>query len=360
MDQAGRQETSSWLADEPDGLAAIVEALAEGVMLIGSDGRVRTCNPAAERILGFSRAQMMGRGSADAPWRTVRSDGAPCPVDDHPATLALRTGKAVSNVILGVYRPDGSLAWLSINAGPLTRAGEAHPHAVVVTFTDVSDQVERHRRLREHESRFRGYFNSPAVGVAVVGPDGRWLQVNDRLCAMLGYPREELQKLTFLDVTHEDDRRLHEEPVRQLLTGERDAYALDKRYVRKDGTTIWALVSVSVVRAAGDLPDQFLVLVKDITRRKETESELRSALTANERLVEELKSALQQVKTLSGYLPICAWCRKVRNDAGYWEQIEAYIAEHTDTLFSHGLCPDCMKKHYGDLLEEEDGNGNEK
>jgi hypothetical protein len=125
--------------------------------------------------------------------------------------------------------------------------------------------------------------------------------------------------------------------------------------VRKDGAIIWALTSVSVVRAAGDAPDQYLALVKDITRRKEAESGLRSTLAANEKLVQELQAALHQVKTLSGYLPICAWCRKVRNDAGYWEQIEAYIAAHTDTLFSHGLCPECMQKHYGDLLTDEDG-----
>ena len=78
---------------------------------------------------------------------------------------------------------------------------------------------------------------------------------------------------------------------------------------------------------------------RDITQRKRQEKE-------RLRLIEELRSALARVKTLSGLLPICASCKKIRNDHGYWEQVEIYIKNHSQADFTHGMCPDCIHKLY--------------
>jgi len=86
---------------------------------------------------------------------------------------------------------------------------------------------------------------------------------------------------------------------------------------------------------------------RDITERKQAEKE-------REKLVRELQKAMTEIKALKGILPICASCKKNRDDRGYWRQIEAYIRDHSEAEFSHGICPDCMKKLYGDILEEED------
>ncbi len=82
-------------------------------------------------------------------------------------------------------------------------------------------------------------------------------------------------------------------------------------------------------------------LARDITERKRAEEE-------RERLIEELQEALDKIKTLKGLLPICSECKKIRDDKGYWNQIEGYIETHSDALFSHGICPGCMDKLYGD------------
>jgi hypothetical protein len=82
-----------------------------------------------------------------------------------------------------------------------------------------------------------------------------------------------------------------------------------------------------------------VISLVDITDRKQAEEE-------RERLILELTDALSKVRTLSGLLPICASCKKIRNDKGYWEQIEMYIRNHSEAEFSHGLCPDCMEKLY--------------
>ena len=83
-------------------------------------------------------------------------------------------------------------------------------------------------------------------------------------------------------------------------------------------------------------------IVHDIFERKKIEIE-------REKLIRKLQSALSEVKTLRGFLPICASCKKIRDDKGYWNQIEAYISAHSDAQFSHGLCPDCARKLYPDL-----------
>lgn len=85
----------------------------------------------------------------------------------------------------------------------------------------------------------------------------------------------------------------------------------------------------------------FAVLVGNISSRKRLEDRLREANTQLERALAEREEALRSVKTLSGLLPVCAWCKRVRDDAGYYQQIEAYVSSHTDATFTHGICPAC-------------------
>lgn len=86
-------------------------------------------------------------------------------------------------------------------------------------------------------------------------------------------------------------------------------------------------------------------VILDITARKEIEEE-------RNRLVEQLQSALAEVKVLSGFLPICMSCKKIRDDQGYWNQLEAYISDHSDAEFSHGVCPDCAKRYMAEIERE--------
>lgn len=110
---------------------------------------------------------------------------------------------------------------------------------------------------------------------------------------------------------------------------------------RKDGTEIPLEVGLSHARSGGRLLVTAVVL--DISRRRRIEAE-------REKLIEELRTALDNVKQLSGLLPICASCKKIRDDNGYWNQIESYIRDHSEAEFSHGLCPDCAKKLYPEVF----------
>jgi len=127
--------------------------------------------------------------------------------------------------------------------------------------------------LRESEVRFRSTFDQAAVGVAHVGVDGRWLQVNDRLCEMLGYQRDELLRRTFQQITHPDDLAVDLDRVSQVLADEIRSYSLEKRYVRKDGSAMWINLTVSLVRDARGRPAYFVAVIEDIAARKQTEAE---------------------------------------------------------------------------------------
>jgi hypothetical protein len=86
---------------------------------------------------------------------------------------------------------------------------------------------------------------------------------------------------------------------------------------------------------------------RDITERKRNENE-----REREKLIDQLQKALTEIKTLEGIIPICSCCKKIRDDKGYWEQVEAYVSRHTSATFSHGICPECLKKHYPDYSDD--------
>ena len=125
----------------------VVATMAEGVALHGPSGQIVLTNPSAERILGLTFDQMIGRTAFDGRWRAMHEDGAPFPGELHPAMIALRTGKPQRNVVMGVHKPDGDLTWISINALPLMDRDQPQPYAVVATFHDISERKQAEARL---------------------------------------------------------------------------------------------------------------------------------------------------------------------------------------------------------------------
>ena len=334
---------------------------------------------------------------------------------------------------------------------------------------DVTKKKQPQTAPLESPELVRAVFDSPAVGIAVTDPEKAWVEVNDRVCAMLGYSRSELVRMTWDELTHPDDLRSDVVQFDRLVAGELDRYSLDKRFIRKDGTVLWAQLSVSCVRGPDGRIQYFVAILDDIGKRKEAEEAYRKvearllrvlegssdgfgdfdaatgsvsitrryceiyglpeettdvsieALMAfvepadlpsiqadveairagekddhawefrirrkdgatrwlqsrgrvmrrdaagnpvhvsgstsditdrkrieaeRERLVLELRRALEEVKTLSGIVPICSGCKKIRDDKGFWGQVEAYVSRHTAARFSHGICPDCMRRMF--------------
>ena len=147
-----------------------------------------------------------------------------------------------------------------------------------VLFSYLHERLRQAKQLavaaarRESENQFGAIFEQAAVGMAQVGLDGRWLRVNQRLCDIVGYTREELAPKTFQDITHPDDLKTDLALVGQVLAGELQTYTLEKRYLRKDRSIVAANLTVSLVRDAFGQPAYFISVVEDITVRKRAEA----------------------------------------------------------------------------------------
>src|SRR5262245_44697728 len=150
------------------------------------------------------------------------------------------------------------------------------------TVRDVTEQKRAEEELRESEERFRATFEQAAVGIAHVGLQGHWLRVNQKLCDIVGYTREELAERTFQDITHPDDLEADLAFVRQLLAGHISTYSMEKRYFHKDGSIVWIELTVSLVREPSGEPKYFISVVEDICAKKRAEVELRQAKEAAE------------------------------------------------------------------------------
>ena len=155
--------------------------------------------------------------------------------------------------------------------------------------------IERGRveeELREVEQRFISSFGDAAIGMGLVGTDGRWLQVNRSLCEILGYSERELLDKTFQDITHPDDLETDLAQVRQVLDGEIDTYQTEKRYFHKLGHAVWTSLNVSLVRDARGVPLYFIAQVQDVTESKQAEEALRESEEQYRKLVETVQEGI--------------------------------------------------------------------
>jgi len=157
----------------------------------------------------------------------------------------------------------------------------------------TADWQRKAKALLESEKRFQATFEQAAVGIAHLALDGRWQQINHRLCAILGYSAKELQQHGFRDVAHPDDVDLDHAPFESLLANEISTFTLDKRYLRKGGGMVWIAQTVSLVRNDDGSPAYFIVVLEDIQRRKDAEAEVRALNADLERKVAARTQALQ-------------------------------------------------------------------
>ncbi|MHC5822121.1 MAG: diguanylate cyclase [Nostoc sp.] len=148
-----RLRTETALRESEERYRSVITAMTEGIVLQQADGRITACNESAEKILGLNTEQMIGRTSIDRLWKAIYEDGTPFPGETHPAVVTLHTGQPQFNVVMGVYKPDGSLTWISINSQPLFRLNELKPYAVVASFTDITARKQIELALQKQTQR---------------------------------------------------------------------------------------------------------------------------------------------------------------------------------------------------------------
>lgn len=178
-------------------------------------------------------------------------------------------------------------------------------------------------------------FQNSLDGIMLTAPDGSILDANPAACRILGRTREDILEEGRRGVIDESDPNLPNLLAERQRTGRAQGELTARR---KDGS-LFPIEFSSVVFEAPTGKPKTCLIIRDITERKAAEAE-------RERLIKELQEAIGRVKTLSGLLPICASCRKIRDAQGAWHHLERYIREHTEADFSHGICPDCRRRLY--------------
>lgn len=159
---------------------------------------------------------------------------------------------------------------------------------------DTTGRERAEGSMKESESRFRSYFDLGLIGMAVTSPIKGWTEVNERLCDILGYPRDELVTKTWAELTHPDDLAADVKQFDRVLCGEIEGYSLEKRFIRKDGQIIDAAIDVKCIRKEDHSVDQFVALIQDISARKRAEKDLQQAHDDLEVRVEERTAALRE------------------------------------------------------------------
>jgi diguanylate cyclase (GGDEF)-like protein/PAS domain S-box-containing protein len=266
-DVTERKQTERALAQGARQFRDLAEQASDVVSRSDEVGVYTYVSPASERVYGRPPADMLGRSIFEF-----------MHPNDHEAHRALRSALAAGADEKVAERRmstlTGDWVWVEARCRAL-RDDDGRFIGVQSAARDISD-----RKMADEQ--FRTAFDDALVGIALVAPDGSWLRVNDALCEIVGYAREQLHGMTFQDITHPEDLDADLALLEETLAGTRAGYQMEKRYLRQDGEVVWALLSVSLVRDAAGAPLHFISQVLDISERKRLEGELSRLATRDD------------------------------------------------------------------------------
>ncbi len=211
----------------------------------------------------------------------------------------------------------------------------------------IAERQRAEVALRESQNRLAGIVNSAMDAIITVDAEQRIILFNAAAEQMFCCPAAKAIGQPLDEFIPEQFRFLHREHIRAFDRNGTTSRAMGAlgavSGLRADGEEFPVEASISQIEAAGQ--KLYTVILRDITERERTEA-------TREKLLAELQAALAKIKTLRGLIPICASCKKIRDDQGYWTQVEVYIRDHSEAEFSHGICPECAKKLYPGFIKE--------
>jgi PAS domain S-box-containing protein len=328
-----------------DKIRLLLDSTAEAIYGIDMNGNCTFCNSSCLRMLGYERPdELLGRNMH---WQihSKHPDGTPFPIEECRIFQAFRNGKGMHADDEALWRADGTSFPVEYWSSPLISNGLVA--GAVVTFLDVTERKRTQETLRQFVDRL--YLATRAGGVGIWDYDiiNNKLIWDDQMYHLYGITQDKFGGAyeAWRAGLHPEDMQRGDDEIQMALRGEKE-FDTEFRVLWPDGTIRNIRALAIVQRDASGKPLRMIGTNWDITERKQAEAKL-------EKTIQELQSAIEQIRTLKGLVPICAWCKKIRNDKGYWEQVEAYVSRYTEAQFSHGICPECAKKTYSEFSKDE-------
>ncbi len=285
---------------------------------------------------GLPKAELVGKKCHEITHRS----GGPCVVHGEACPISTMMASRSAATLEHCHElPGGQKEFIEVTAAPISDDEGNIVKAVYIT-RDITERKLAEENIRNSEERYRSLFDSTLDGVYRVNAEGVFTQINPAGARIFGYesPEEIIGRNTleyWRDLRDRDAYRAELKLKKSVSAYHMAAKKCDGRLIDLETTS----------RIIEDHEGNYLGItgiLRDVTERKLLEAE-------QKKLVQLLRSALAEVRTLTGMLPICSSCKKIRDDKGYWSQIESYISEHSEAEFTHGICPECEKKVYEEL-----------
>lgn len=211
----------------------------------------------------------------------------------------------------------------------------------VLELERIELQLKKTESLLSDEINWRNLLVSGSRdGIVILDQDAKVYGANKRFAEMLGYSLEEVRELHVWDW----DVHFKQEQIVELAESvDEDGHQFVTQHRRKDGTIIDVELSNNGANYRGK--KLIFCICRDISERKRAEKE-------REDLIKRLEASLSEIKTLRGILPICSFCKKIRDDKGYWEKVDVYIRKHSEADISHSICDECLKEHFPEVYKK--------
>ena len=303
---------------------ATFDATNNVIWVLDEQNRIIRSNIIAETVFQMPIDAIIGKHC----WEIVHGKQEPIP--DCPVRRAKASLKRASTEI------EINDSWYEITIDPIIEDGR-YKKAIHI-IVDITERKRAEIILKEREQLYGALFENNRSVMLLIDPQTLAIvDANPSACAYYGYSKETITRLKISDINMLSERDVQQE-VLKAETEQRNYFNFRHRLA--DGR----VNDVEVYSGPIDVGGKSLLcsIIHDISKRKEAERE-------REKLICKLQKALNEIKTLKGIVPICSHCKKIRDDKGYWNQIEAYIQAHSEAEFSHSICEECARKYYPEL-----------
>jgi len=316
-----------------------------GYFSLSDKGSILGANLTAATMLGMERGKLKGRHFS----QFIVKDDQDVFYHHRQKLIEMKTKQTCE---LKLTKKDGTEFYVQLDSNAVK--DEAGNFGVIQTsLSDISKRKQTEMALIATKQEIASILKAVPDIIYRLDPNGRLSYISDSV-KRYGYQPDELIGTSIIKLVYPEDTVKTIHRIKERRTGNRSTKSFETRLITKNQTPV--SFEVFIISAEGlYLPAKhglgtFLGtqgIARDITARKQAEE-------VREKLISKLQEALNNIKTLAGLLPICANCKKIRDDKGYWNQIEAYIEDHSGAEFSHGICPDCANKLYPDLFLDDE------